>query len=343
MDSLSLVVARLEGGPGPREVLTGPWSPAPEDFGTRAARTLSEPIPRLDYRFLYDAAGSALFEAITRTPEYYPTRTEAQLLERCAAELVARAGSVPMVELGAGSGRKTSLLLSAAELLHGGVGYVPVDVSVSALEGALADLSPRHPEADILPVHGTYPLALRLLGALTPAMGVFLGSSIGNLDEREEAALYRSIAEQLGPDGSFLLGVDLVKSPATIQRAYDDQAGATRDFVRNLFVRLRRELGAELELDGFAYHARYRPERQRVEIHASLSSGLRLPREGHPAVVVAPGREILVEICRKFELCSLTERLRRCGLSIEHSVVHPEHPYALLLLRSVLSNQERPR
>lgn len=340
MDTLNLVVSQLEGGRPTSEVLVGPWSPAPKDFGASVARTMSEPAPRLDYRFLYNAVGSELFEAITRTPEYYPTRTEASLLERCAAEMVSRAGSVPIVELGAGSGRKTSLLLSAAEQLHGSVRYVPVDVSVSALEGALAELAPRHPKADILPVHGTYGLALELLGSLGPALGVFLGSSLGNLDETEEHELYRTLAGKLGPDGAFLLGVDLVKSPGTIERAYDDEAGVTRAFVRNLFARLQRELGAELDLDGFDYHARYRSDRQRVELHASLASGLCLPREGLPPVVVAPGQEILVEICRKFELASLSSRLHRCGLAIEHSAIDPEQHYALLLLRALPATQE---
>ncbi len=302
-----------------------------DSFARSVAEGLAKPLPALEHRLLYDAEGSRLFELITNLPEYYPTRAEASILERHAGEIADLAGPIPLVELGAGSGRKTSLLIDAFESRYDSGLYVPVDVSKTALDMALQDLSSLHGRTRIVPVHGLHASALSILERLRPALGVFLGSSIGNFTEEEENSLYQDLGQRLRGGGAFLLGVDLVKDPALIERAYNDSEGVTATFIGNLFRRIRRELGARIDMNGFQCDARYVEERERVEIYARFGKSISL-RVDDLAVEVEAGKPILVEICRKFRLEAIEDRLEKHGLELVRTFLDRNGWFADLLI-----------
>jgi L-histidine Nalpha-methyltransferase len=216
--------------------------------------------------WLYDRQGSDLFEQITRVPEYYPTRTETLILQRCAGEIGALAGpGACVVELGSGSSAKTPLLLQA---LQAPSAYVPVDISAQFLRESVAALQPRFPG---LPMH---PLVadFRHLGVLPAPPGArrllfFPGSTIGNLAPEEAAVLLRRLALLAGPGGLLVLGADATQDPALLLPAYDDAQGVTAAFNLNLLRRINRELGADFDLGSFRHAARFDTRERRVEMH----------------------------------------------------------------------------
>ncbi len=224
---------------------------------------------RLPARLFYDATGSALFERITDLPEYYLTRTETALLQRYAGEIVTQAGRPPsVIELGAGSARKTMLLLRAlAEESRGSV-YLAVDVSAAALAEAAARVRAELPTLRVETVEGRYGAALETLRARPGRkLVLFIGSSIGNFDPPEARALLREVREGMAEGDSLLLGTDLVKDPAIILPAYDDAAGVTARFNKNVLARINRELGADFDLDAFRHVALWNGEASRVEMY----------------------------------------------------------------------------
>ncbi len=221
----------------------------------------------LPCRFFYDARGSELFEQITAVPEYYPTRTEAAILERCAGAIAAETprGAV-LVEFGSGSSRKTEILLTALDALKA---YVPIDVSPSALEEARERLSLRFPALDVHPVVGDFRADLALPADLEhrPRLGFFPGSTIGNFAPDEAADLLRGMAASLGETGRLVLGVDLRKDPARLIPAYNDASGVTAAFNLNLLTRANRELGADFDLGAFEHEAIFNAGKSRIEMH----------------------------------------------------------------------------
>jgi dimethylhistidine N-methyltransferase len=243
-----------------------PASPA-EDFSRAVLDGLAQTQRALPCRFFYDAAGSALFEEITRLPEYYPTRTEAAILAACADEIATAtpAGSV-LVEFGSGSSRKTELLLAALPSL---AAYVPIDVSPDALAEAAARLAGRFPGLRVLPVEGDFlaPIDLPPDLADRPRLGFFPGSTIGNFSPDEACDLLRGMTRSLGPEGRLVVGVDLRKDPETLVRAYDDAAGVTAQFNLNLLARANRELGATFDIASFAHEAVFNAVESRIEMH----------------------------------------------------------------------------
>ena len=319
-----------------RPALVGPAVAADdrEAFARSVDRGLGARPPRLECRYLYDAEGSRLYEAITALDEYYLTRTEAALLARHADEVRRRVGATTLVELGSGSSAKTSYLLDAWARAARPVRYVPVDVSASALEGAARSLCPDRPWLEWIGLHASHDQAFPLLRTVSPATVAFLGSSIGNLDDAELDAFLAQLAAALAPGDHFLVGVDLVKDPAVLEAAYDDGAGVTAAFTRNLFARMNRELDAGLDVTAFAHEARWEPAREQVEIHARVlrDQVLVLPsldRRHH----LPAGTRIRVEICRKFRLGPLGDRLRAAGLATVATWTDPPGWFALLLLR----------
>ena len=228
---------------------------------------------RLPAWLFYDEAGSCLFDAITELPEYYLTRTERGILTANAAEIIAQAAGdarLRIVELGAGSADKTRLLLKAATEMQGAVHYEPVDVSASALEGARERIEREIAGVTVMPrvmdyTHGNGD-GLHF-DCLERRMVVYIGSSIGNFEPQQAKQLLRRVRAGLKPGDSFLLGVDLAKDEATLLAAYDDAAGVTAAFNRNLLVRLNRELDAEFELDAFEHCAVWNEEESRIEMH----------------------------------------------------------------------------
>jgi L-histidine Nalpha-methyltransferase len=315
-------------------VLRAPGNADPvKDFARSVVRGLERAPRRLDCRFLYDARGSALYERICELPEYYLTRTEASILSRCAPRIRDVTGPVTLFELGSGYSVKTDRLLAAYLARDPEVRYVPVDVSENALREAGRAIGSRRPEVQVAAVNGTYEDAFPLFRAASPVLVVFLGSTIGNLDEAESDIFLGRVAAHLDPGDFFLLGVDLVKEAARIEAAYNDAAGVTEAFTKNLFVRMNRELGAGLDVGSIEHVARYNARRRQIEIHARFESAQTL--EVAPlgeAFRIAAGEEILVEISRKFLIGDLVPRLESFGFAVREIFTDPRRWFALILM-----------
>lgn len=220
----------------------------------------------------YDSAGSRLFEEITRLPEYYLTRTERAILSARAAEIVTRAAgdhALRLVELGAGSADKTRLLLNAAVERQDTVFYEPVDVSASALVEAQIRIEDEIPGVLVCPRVQDYTHDLELDSTLPSErrLVLYIGSSIGNFEPGESMLLLERVRTALEPGDCMLLGVDLVKEEPVLQAAYDDAAGVTAAFNKNILVRLNRELDADFDPAAFSHRAVWNPEKSRMEMH----------------------------------------------------------------------------
>ncbi len=238
-----------------------------DPFATDAVKGLSAKPKFMLAKHFYDAEGSRLFERIMRLPEYYPTRSEMQVLRDKAREI---AGAIPqgaaLVEFGSGSTAKIRILLEAAPKL---AAYVPVDISAEYLEEEAAALRRDFPKLAILPVAAdfTKPFELPAKVRALPRAGFFPGSTIGNFEPLAAVAFLRNAARILGRDAVLIVGVDLVKDADVLRAAYNDSAGITAAFNLNLLARMNRELGAGFDLAAFEHRAIYNRERQRIEMH----------------------------------------------------------------------------
>ncbi len=235
-------------------------------FADAVIAGLSQAQKSLPTAYLYDRRGSELFEDITELHEYYQTRTEIAILEACAADWV---GGLPdgttLVEFGSGSSRKTEILLSVGERI---AGYAPIDVSPSALNGAVQRLRKRFSSILVTPLVGDFnTVKLPAQLAARPKAGFFPGSTIGNFAPQDSVALLRVFARLLGGGSSFLIGVDLRKERRRLVAAYDDAKGVTAEFNLNLLRRINRELNADFDLSAFRHLALYNEDEGRIEMH----------------------------------------------------------------------------
>lgn len=304
------------------------------EFAMSVARGLSDIPRRLESRFLYDTHGSHIFERICEQPEYYLTRTEATILASAAADIARRTGNLTLVELGSGSSVKTQLLLEAFGGQYGAVSYTPVDVSRSILEMAQREIKARYPGVRVQPVHGTYEDAFPLLPSLSPVMLLFLGSTLGNLDAHEAGQFWHRISANLLPGNFCLLGIDINEDAGSLNAAYNDAAGYSADFTRNLFSRMNRELGSALDTGAIDHVARYMPRWRRVEIFARFNTEQRI--EIAPlgsAFRISGGEMILTEISRKFRLQQIVPYLCTFGLRTEKIYSDCDSRVAVLLLK----------
>ncbi len=298
------------------------------------ARGLTDTPPWLNSKYLYDEEGSRLFELICEQPEYYPTRTEGGILSSCATELAGETGPVTLIELGSGSSVKTDHILSAYAADGQDVLYVPVDVSEAALQGASDAIVERHPTVTVTGVVGTYESAFPLFSRFSPAMVLFLGSSIGNFDQRDADKFWASVSQALAPGDFFLLGVDLIKSTTVLHEAYNDAAGVTAAFTKNLFARLNRELGAGVDTDQIEHVARYNAEWQRVEIYARFLTNQQVHLEPlGRSIKVEAGTMVMTEISRKYSLHRLKEYLASFNFSVRSVYTDDNQWFAVLLLQ----------
>jgi L-histidine Nalpha-methyltransferase len=281
------------------------------------ARCLGEGLRRnpkeIACKYFYDAEGSALFDAICALPEYYQTRTEVALLRRNAAEIAALIGQqAEIVEFGAGSLRKVRILLDALEAPNA---YTPIDISGAYLRGVARQLAADYPHLHLRPMVGdfTQPLHLSPLPENPRRAGFFPGGTIGNFRPDAAMALLRRMREML-EGGGLLVGVDLVKDPALLHAAYNDAAGVTAAFNKNLLARANRELGAGFDLDAFAHYAPYNPAAQRIEMYlVSLKrQSVRLPGG---MVEFSAGEAIHTEDSHKYSIESFREIAVRAGFS----------------------------
>ncbi|MGY1605072.1 L-histidine N(alpha)-methyltransferase [Geodermatophilus sp. SYSU D00815] len=283
-------------------------------------------------RWFYDERGSELFDAITRLPEYYPTRAERAILEARAGEIAAASGADLLVELGSGTSEKTRLLLTALRAAGTLRRFVPFDVDPSVLQAAGAALAGEYPGLELEGVVGDF---TRHLGEL-PRSGrrtvAFLGSTIGNLEPAERAAFLAELAGTLHPGDSFLLGTDLVKDPARLVRAYDDAAGVTAEFNRNVLAVLDRELKADFDPDAFAHVALWDAEHEWIEMRLrSLREQVVTVAELELEVPFAAGEELRTEISAKFRREGVERELAAAGLRTTHWWTDPAGDFGLSL------------
>ncbi|MBJ6726299.1 L-histidine N(alpha)-methyltransferase [Geomesophilobacter sediminis] len=306
------------------------------DFAYSTVEGLAARPRRLECRFLYDRAGSELFERITEQPEYYLTRTETALLAAHAEAIRAITGAVTLSELGSGSSLKTRILLQAWLERGDRVRYVPIDVSRSALSGACRLIESTFSSVLVIAVNSEYRCAFPLFRELSPLLVLFLGSSLGNFSPGHASVFLGALAASLSADDFLLLGLDLAKDPEVIERAYNDAAGITADFTRNIFARMNRELGSRLNVDSIQHVARYLPDQQEVEIKAQFTASqvITVSQLGQRFPIRA-GEAIEVERCRKYSLEAVLPYLESFGLHCEATFTDDRKWYALVLLRRI--------
>jgi dimethylhistidine N-methyltransferase len=308
--------------------------PEAEDILREVLAGLSRCPRQLPSKYFYDARGSALFEAICRQPEYYLTRTELAILDLHMAEIAALVGPrVLLVEFGSGSGVKTEKLLRG---LDDPVGYVPIDISLSALSDSATALRERLPSLSVLPVCADFTGPLQLpVPDRAPRRTVmfFPGSTLGNFPSAEAVALLRRMRELVGAGGCLLLGVDLKKDPARLEAAYNDAAGITAAFTLNLLARLNRELGADFVLEEFRHRARYHPLAGRIETHL-VSMSNQVVHVGGRAFTFAAGEAMLVEYSSKYDAADLARLAWQSGFVCGPAFTDPHRDFCLQFLQA---------
>lgn len=303
-----------------------------------ARRGLSATPKSLPPVWFYDALGSELFEQITQLPEYYPTRAEYEILSARAGEIAAAVRARTLVELGSGSSRKTRLLLDALRdegTLHG---YLPVDVSESALRGAAEEVTDAYPDLVVHALVADFHQHLGLAEAEGPRLLAFLGGTVGNLLPHERAGFLARIRSELQPGDALLLGTDLVKDPDTLVAAYDDSAGVTAAFNKNLLTVLNRGLDADFDPDDFQHLARWDPEQEWIEMRLRAVRPLHVKlRELDLVVAFERGEELRTEVSAKFRRQRVETELAGAGLSLAHWWTDSAGRYALSLAVPVSS------
>nr|WP_202453829.1 L-histidine N(alpha)-methyltransferase [Streptomyces sp. SID4913] len=267
-------------------------------------------------KWFYDARGSELFEEITRLPEYYPTRAEREILSGRATEIAAASGARTLVELGSGSSEKTRFLLDA---LPGLDTYVPVDVSESALRGAADALLAERPQLSVHALIADFTAGLSLPDTPGPRLVAFLGGTLGNLLPGERAVFLESVRSLLAPGDALLLGTDLVKDEEVLVAAYDDAAGVTAAFNRNVLSVVDRELGADFSPDDFEHVARWNPREEWIEMRLRARRALTVKIPQLDLVVpFDAGEELRTEVSAKFREDGVRRELAGAGLRLTH-------------------------
>jgi L-histidine N-alpha-methyltransferase len=296
------------------------------------ARGLRATPKELASKYFYDEEGSSLFDAITRLPEYYPTRTERGILVACADEIAARSGADTLIELGSGTSEKTRLLLDAFHRRGALRRFVPFDVDEATLRAAASAVAEEYPGVAVHAVVGDFERHLSLLPGGGRRVIAFLGSTIGNLTPEQRAPFLAGIVAQLEPGDTFLLGTDLVKDVGRLEAAYDDSAGVTAAFNRNLLHRLNRELDADFVPDRFQHVALFDTEREWIEMRLRSSVDQVVTITGLDLTVpFAAGEEMRTEISAKFRPDALTGELTVAGLRLLELWTDPAGDFALSL------------
>src|SRR4051812_22713185 len=283
-------------------------------------------------KWFYDAVGSELFDQITRLPEYYPTRTEAAILRARAAEIAAASGADTLVELGSGTSEKTRMLLDALRDSGSLRRFVPFDVDAGMLNAAGSAIQHEYPGVEIAAVCGDFEEHLGNIPRVGRRLVVFLGSTIGNLTPAPRADFLSALADTLRPGDSLLLGTDLVKDVGRLVRAYDDSAGVTAQFNRNVLAVVNRELDADFDLDAFEHVAKWNADEERIEMWLRASTAQRV-RVGALDLTVdfAAAEEMLTEVSCKFRPDGVAAELATAGLRRTHWWTDPAGDFGLSL------------
>ncbi|MEV7032966.1 L-histidine N(alpha)-methyltransferase [Streptomyces sp. NPDC093272] len=306
----------------------------PEDATDAALRAdvlngLTATPKTLPPKWFYDARGSELFEQITELPEYYPTRAEREILLARSAEIAAASGARTLVELGSGSSEKTRLLIDALTSLEV---YVPVDVSESALTQAGRALVEERPALSVHALIADFTGRMSLPETPGPRLVAFLGGTIGNLLPAERAVFLASVRGLLAPGDALLLGTDLVKDEDVLVRAYDDAAGVTAEFNKNVLAVVDRELDADFDPAAFDHVALWDAEQEWIEmrLRSRVAQTVKVPALDL-AVDFAAGEELRTEISAKFRRDGVTAELAAAGLELTHWWTDPQGRFALSL------------
>jgi L-histidine N-alpha-methyltransferase len=290
-------------------------SSAAEALRADVLRGLTATPKTLPPKWFYDERGSELFDEITRLPEYYPTRAERSILVEHAGDVAAACGADTLVELGSGTSEKTRLLLTALREAGGLARFVPFDVDPSVLRAAGAAVAREYPGVAVHAVVGDFERHLPLLPSGGRRLVAFLGSTIGNFEPAPRAEFLRSLASTLTPGDSFLLGTDLVKDPARLVAAYDDSAGVTAAFDRNVLAVVNRELKADFDLDAFDHIARWDAGAEWVEMRLRSRRAQTVSIAALDLTVdFAEGEQMRTEVSAKFRRDRVEDELAAAGL-----------------------------
>jgi L-histidine N-alpha-methyltransferase len=293
---------------------------------------LSAPRKTLPCKWLYDSRGAQLFEAITRLPEYYPTRTEMRILDESAEEIAAAVGpGAAVVEFGPGDGKKAVKLLRA---LRSPVAYLPVDIAPEWLDAAASRVEAAFPVLRVHPVVADFTRPFDLAGRAEGSnlhLGFFPGSTIGNFEPRDAVSFLRRARITLRPGARMLLGADMVKDVSILTAAYDDAAGVTAAFNLNLLARLNREAGTDFDLAGFRHCARWNAAAERIEMHI-VSRRAQTVRLGQRLFRFAEGESIHTESSHKYRLEGLPRLAAAAGWRTLATWTDPQRLFCVCLL-----------
>jgi dimethylhistidine N-methyltransferase len=294
---------------------------------------LRESPRRIEPIWFYDQRGSALFEQICATPEYYLTRTELGITRTHAADMATALGPrIALIEPGSGASAKTRLLLEALDAPQA---YIPIDISREHLRGTARRIKKDYPWLTVQPLCAdfTRPFAfptMALHGA-TRRVVYFPGSTLGNFARSEAIGFLGRMRALCGPDGAILLGIDRVKAASLLERAYDDAAGITAQFNRNALRHLNRELGATFDLTAFEHRAPWTPEHSRIEMHLVANRDVPFTVGGE-RFEMARGEYLLTELSHKYTLADATDIARSAGLEVRRAWSDPRDWFSVLLL-----------
>ncbi len=306
----------------------GPLPDQPDrSFAQDVIAGLSQQPKKLSPKYFYDETGSKLFEQITLLPEYYPTRTELRILRDRGAEIAkAIPANAALVEFGAGATTKVRLLLKQCAFNA----YVPVDISGDFLNGQASELREDFPDLAVYPVTAdfTNPFDLPRQVKDMPKVGFFPGSTIGNFDPHEACAFLRSARAILGQGAMLIVGVDLEKDERVLHDAYNDAAGVTGQFNLNVLARINRELGGNLDLDGFKHRAIYNRERHRIEMHL-ISRKPQTVRVLDHTATFRTGETIHTESSYKYSIERFTALARGSGWAPRASWTDPDEMFSV--------------
>jgi dimethylhistidine N-methyltransferase len=303
------------------------------DFETDVIAGLSADPKSLPPKYFYDAEGSRLFEEITRTPEYYLTRTETAILKDHVGELAELVPqSAALVEFGSGACIKVQILLDGIPAI---AAYLPVDISGDFLKVQAERVSAAYPRLIVQPVVADFTKPFELPGefAEMPKAGFFPGSTFGSFEPHDAVAFMRHAAKVIGKDGLLVIGVDLVKDPAVINAAYNDAGALTDKFNLNLLRRINRELAGNFNLDAFEHHAVYNRERRRIEMHLASKKRQKVTVAGRMFTFRA-GETILTENSYKYTQGSFAALARGCGWTPEIAWTDPAELFSVNVLRA---------
>jgi L-histidine Nalpha-methyltransferase len=282
-------------------------------------------------KWFYDARGSELFERITELPEYYPTRAERQILATYSPEIASITGARSLVELGSGSSEKTRLLLDALRVRE----FVPLDVSATALRDSAAAIAAEYPGLAVHGVVGDFTEHLDLLPGDRPRLVAFLGGTIGNLVPGERAKFLASVRSVLFEGEWLLLGTDLAKDPAVLVRAYDDSAGVTAEFNRNVLRVLNRELDGDFDVEAFEHVALWDAEAEWIEMRLRATRAMRVRLGGLDLdVTFAAGEELHTEVSAKFTRPRVEAELAEAGFELTRWLTDSDGRFAVSLARA---------